>query len=165
MLKTEIKSYSDAVRSAHGTQDPDMKVVKKAVQQVVQADDRSKNIIVFGLKEEKNEDINAVIDEVLESVGQKPRHEAVRIGLKRESAGGQPRPVKVSVASSAHAMEILWSAKRLKNVEHFKNVFISPDRTSEERKNRREVVALLKKKLQDEPGKRYFIRNGTVVSE
>ena len=165
-VKTEIESYSEAVKSAQGSQTPSVKAVQRAVQKVVQADDRSKNIIVFGLKEEDDEAIDSVIDEVLESVGQKPRHESVRIGKKQaETEPSKPRPVKVSLASHAHVTEILRSARLLKNVERFKNVFISPDRTSEERKCRREAVTLLRKKLSEEPGKKHFIRNNKVVSE
>ena len=118
---------------------------------------------MFGLKEESDEDISTVIGEVLVSVGQKPCHESVRTGLKRDSAGDKPRSVKVSFASSA--TEVLRSAKQLENVEKFKNVIICPDRTSEENKSRREAVALLKKKFFEGPGKRYFIRNNQVVTE
>ena len=47
-------------------------------------------------------------------MGQKPRHESVRIGFKQDFAGYRHPPVKVSVTSSAHAAEVLQSAKRLK---------------------------------------------------
>ena len=169
VVKSEIRSYSEAVKSAKGpkTASVSVKEVQKVVQNVVEADDRSKNIIVFGLKESDDEDINVIIDEVLENVGCKPRHESVRIGFKKqtEADSNKRRPVKVSVASSAHAIAILRSAKRLKSVERFKNVFISPDRTTEERKSRREAVALLRKKTLDNPDKRFFIRNNKVLSD
>ena len=50
-----------------------VKEVQNVVQNVFEADDRCKNIIVFGLKESDDEDINIIIDEVLENVGYKPR--------------------------------------------------------------------------------------------
>ena len=169
VVKSEIRSYSEAVESAKGpkTASVSVKEVQKVVQNVVEAEDRSKNIIVFGLKEADDEDINVIIDEVLENVGCKPRHESVRIGFKKQTEpdSNKHRPVKVSVASSAHVMAILRSAKRLKSVERFKNVFISPDRTTEERKSRREAVALLRKKTLDNPDKRFFIRNNKVLSD
>ena len=167
--KSEIRSYSEAVTSANVPKAASVSVkeVQKVVQNVVEADDRSKNIIVFGLKETDNEDINVIINEVLENIGCKPCHESVRIGFKKqtEADSNKHRPVKVSVASSAHAIAILRSAKRLKSVERFKNVFISPDRTTEERKSRREAVALLRVKTQENPGKHFFIRNNTVLSD
>ena len=169
VVKTEIRSYSEAVKSAKGPKTASVSVneVQKVVKNVVEADDRSKNIIVFGLKETDDEDINVIIDEVLENVGCKPRHESVRIGFKKqtEADSNKHRPVKVSLASSAHAIAILRSAKRLKSVERFKNVFISPDRTTEERKSRREAVALLRVKTQENPGKHFFIRNNKVLSD
>ena len=126
-MKSEIRSYSEAVKSANVPKAASVSVkeVQKVVQNVVEADDRSKNIIVFGLKETDDEDINVIIDEVLENVGCKPRHESVRIGFKKqtEADSNKHRPVKVSVASAAHAIAILRSAKRLKSVERFKNVF------------------------------------------
>ena len=169
VVKSEIRSYSEAVESAKGpkTASVSVKEVQKVVQNVVEAEDRSKNIIFFGLKEADDEDINVIIDEALEIVGCKPRHESVRIGFKKQTEpdSNKHRPVKVSVASSAHVMAILRSAKRLKSVERFKNVFISPDRTTEERKSRREAVALLRKKTLDNPDKRFFIRNNKVLSD
>ena len=83
-------------------------------------------------------------------MGQKPRHESVRIGVKQDSAGYRHPPVKVSVTSSAHAAEVL-------QVQF--NVFICPNRALEECQSRRKAVALLKEKLLEELDKRYFIRN------
>ena len=67
-VKSEIKSYSDAVNSAQKPHVPAIKTLKKVVEQVVQADDRSKNFVVFGLKEETDEDTGKLIDGVLECV-------------------------------------------------------------------------------------------------
>ena len=97
-------------------------------------------------------------------LGEKPRHESVRIGVRKESPSDQPRPVKVSVASSAHVFQILRAARKLKDSERYKKVFISPDRTPEERKIRREAVASLKKMSEEDPGKRHYIRAGKVVT-
>ena len=67
---------------------------------------------------------------------------------KNEVAGNRPkpRPVKVSHPSSAHVVEILREPKKLKDSEQYRNVFIAPDRTVEERRLRRELVESLKKK-------------------
>ena len=165
-VKSEIKSYSDAVSSVHKANVPVTKSLSQAVRQVVQAEDRSRNFVVFGLKEEPGVDTGKQIDEVLEFLGEKPRHESVRIGTKKESDSGRPvpRPVKVSVASSAHVFQILRAAKKLKDSEQFGNVFICPDRTVEERTTRREAVTSLKQKMKDEPGKRHIIRGGKVLT-
>ena len=161
-VKTEIVSYSQAVqKSVQKT--PEMVSVKKAVQQVIKEEDCSKNILIFGLIEEANEDTSKAVDGVLECIGTKPKHEAVRIGVKSQSPI-KPRPIKVSVRSSAHVLQILRVARNLKDSEKYKHVFISPDRSVEERRIRREVVANLKKRRQDEPDKNHFIRGGKVIS-
>ena len=71
VVKSEIRSYSEAVKSAKGpkTASVSVKEVQKVVQNVVEAEDRSKIIIVFGLEEADDEDMNIIIDEVLENVG------------------------------------------------------------------------------------------------
>ena len=162
-VKSEMKSYSDAVSSAPKPRGPDVKSVKCAVKEVVQAEDRSRNLIVFGMKEEASEDTGEKICEMLEYLGEKPRQESVRIGVLK-SDSNTPRPVKVSLATSAHVVQILRAAKKLKNSEKFGSVFICPDRSPEERKMRHEAVMDLKRRLNDEPNKRHFIRGLKVVT-
>ena len=166
-VQTEMKSYSKAVsgNSAPTTRThvPDVKTLKSAVKEVVQTEDRSRNLIVFGLKEEAHEDTGKKITEILDYLGEKPRQDSVRIGVQKSESGGQ-RPVKVSLASSAHVIQILRAAKRLKNSDKFSSVYICPDRTPEERRMRQEAVTDLKKRLEDEPDKRHFIRGLKVVT-
>ena len=61
-------------------------------------------------------------------------------------------------------VQILRAAKKLKNSEKFGSVFIRPDRSPEEPKMRHETVMDLKKRLNDEPNKRHFIRGLKVVT-
>ena len=56
------------------------------------------------------------------------------------------------------------SEKVKRNGHLDRKVFLSPDRSLEERKLRREAVAYLKKKLDAEPNSRHFIKDGKVVS-
>ncbi len=165
-VKLEMKSYSEVVNSTQTAPVPAVKAIKQAVEEVVQAEDRSKNLMMFGLQEEPNEDTCAAVSGVLEFLGEKPRHESVRIGVKEESGTdkSRPRPVKISLSSSAHVIRILRAARNLKNCEQYKMVFICPDRTLQEQKARRDLVASLKKKLKDEPEKRHFIRSNKIVT-
>ena len=82
----------------------------------------------------------------------------------QESANRKPRPVKVTVASSAIVKEVLSRAKHLKNCSSFKDVYLSPDRSVEQRAEHRKLVSKLKQRLVDQPGKRHFIRGNSVVS-
>ena len=84
-VKTEMKSYSEAVSSnsaptmrAHV---PDVKTLKNVVKEVVQTEDRSRNLIVFGVEEEAHEDTGNKISEILDYIEEKPRQDSVRIGL------------------------------------------------------------------------------------
>ena len=77
----------------------------------------------------------------------------------------KPRPVKVSLPSSTHFVQILREAKKFKDSEQYRNVFIAPDRTVEERRLRRELVeSLQRKKRQDEPNRQHFIKANEIVS-
>ena len=78
-VQSEMKSYSAALTENQKSTPPAIKTLMKAIKQVVQEEDRSKNILVFGLPEGVGEDTNAAIDKVFECVGEKPRHESVRI--------------------------------------------------------------------------------------
>ena len=59
--------------------------------------------------------------------------------------------------------QILRKAKRLKDIEGLKTVYLSPNRTLEERISRQKLVTELKKKRSDDPSGSYFIRKGEIV--
>ena len=168
-VQTEMKSYSDAltaksVELKSTVSKPEMKSIKRAVEEVVQAEDRNKNVIVFGMKEDDGEMIGGKVDKLFEHLGTKPRHECVRIGVKKKDAAVKPRPIKVSMASSAHVLQILRAARSLRHSESFKNVFVCPDRTVDERKARKEAVTALQKRIADDPDNKHYIRGGKVVT-
>ncbi len=77
------------------------------------------------------------------------------------------RPIRLRLKSSAMAYQLLKKAKMLKDIDGFKSVYISPDRTFEERASRRELVTQLKEKrlTVTDSKQRYFIRKGKIVSE
>ena len=54
-------------------------------------------------------------------------------------------------------------AKRLKDIDCYRTVYISPDRTPEERISRQKLVCQLKEKRQLDPDQRYYIRRGEIV--
>ena len=118
-VQSEMKSYSAAVTANQKT--PAIKTLTKAIKQAVQEEDRSKNILVFGLPEGANEDTNSVVDKVFECVGEKPRHESVRIGLKTssEAVGERHRPIKVRLSDASHVIQILRVARKLKETDSF----------------------------------------------
>ena len=107
-------------------------------------EDRSRNFFVFGLEEENHENTGKIVDAVLESIGEKPRHESVRIGVQQPTSGSdqsRPRPIKVSVSTAAHVFQVLKAARMLKSIEQYTEVFIHLDRSLKERELRRKGVA------------------------
>ena len=146
-VKSEFKLNSKAVGpSQKPATAPAIKSIKKAVEEVVKAVDRSKNLIVFGLPEVAEESTVKRIEEMFDFLGEKPKQESVRIGLKSDKGTDLPRLVQVSLASATHTQQILRSARRLRGSEQHKAAFICPDRTVEERKQRQETVSLLREK-------------------
>ena len=130
--------------------------LKTVVKDVVAEEDRSRNLVIFGLPEDPAEQISDTVSEVLKELGENPNLEAVRIGLKAKKE--TPRPVKVSVSNSTTVMQIFSRARNLCEYQRFKQVFISPDRTIEQRAAHRKLFEQLKKKKDDEPNKRHYIK-------
>ena len=61
------------------------------------------------------------------------------------------------------AFKILEKAKRLKYSKLYSRVFVAPDRTPEEQRERAKLVEKLKLKIKTEPSIRWGIRKGEIV--
>jgi hypothetical protein len=163
-VKTEIQSYSEAIKasqpqiisSAAISEDS----VKSLVKQVVAEEDRSRNLMMFCLAESNDEQLCDEVNKVFEQLGEKPKIEVCRLGKKSSST----RPVKVTLSSSTFVQQILSKARNLRQSEDFKHIFLSPDRSVEERALHKQLVMDLKKKKEEEPGKRHFIKGGQLCS-
>ena len=118
-VESGIQSYSAAVQqnSAIGTV-CNSNILKKVMKSVAAEEDRSKNLIVFGLKEEEEEQLPALITAVLEEIREKPHFEATRSGSTAF------RRVKITVPSSTAVHQILMKTGRLRLVEMHKDVWI-----------------------------------------
>ena len=88
LKKKQFKSYSEAaavnviVCQADSLADP--ATLKKMVKSVVQEEDRSRNVVIFGLPEQKNENVEARVQEVFQEIGLKPTLQAARVGKIRK---------------------------------------------------------------------------------
>ena len=154
-----IRSYSEIVSQTIENAAPVLseEKLKKVFHEAVIDDDRSKNVIVFGLAEEASEDLNGKIAALFESIEEKPSFEAVRVGSEESS-----RPVKVLLRSSDTVHQILVKAKKLRSTEDYCKVFISPDRSPEERMKHRRLVAEMKRRASEDPDRRYYIFSGDI---
>ncbi|KAL5259378.1 hypothetical protein ACHWQZ_G009732 [Mnemiopsis leidyi] len=161
-MKTELKSYSSAVQMSRPIKEQafSTEVLKKVVRNVIEEEDRSRNVVIFGLTEEDNEDMNQKVAEVYESIVQKPRADACRVGIKKSK--DLVHPVKVKLSSSLIVDEILTKVKNLRNITRFSSVFMCPDCSLEQRKIQKELVKDLQDKAKAEPDKHFYIRAGEI---
>jgi hypothetical protein len=164
-VKTEIKSYSEAVNRINQSPVTSSAIiseqsVKRFVKQVVAEEDRSRNLMIFSLPESGGQELYGEVNKLFEQLGEKPKIEACRLGKKGSSA----RPVRVTLSSSTIVQQILGKARDLRESEDYKEVFLSADRSVEERTLHKQLVQQLRTKREEEPGRKHYIRGGQVCS-
>ena len=97
-VKEGIKSYSSALGSCMSAQSaPPQKMLQEVVNDVIQVEERNRNLVVFGLEEEVGENLEGKVGEVFQELGEKPHLvEVIRLG---SATSGKTRPVKVTTSS------------------------------------------------------------------
>ena len=88
--------------------------------------------------------------------------QARRIGKKTDMKYN--RAVKVTLPCPSTVKLLLGKAKDLRLSETTTSIYLCPDRSPEERKEWRELVVEVKRRITTEPEKRHFIQNGQVNS-
>ena len=157
----EIKSFSSVLKKGCDTALAPQRV-RQAI--VVATEDRASNVIVHGLCDdptENNLDLEHDIKGVFNYMGTCITGicSMKRLGKYKE---GSDRPVKLRLCGREFRDQVLSSKKALKNSDRHKNVYISPDRSPEEREERRKLVVALKERKGAEPEKTFGIRGGKV---
>ena len=84
---------------------------------------------------------------------------AYRLGKKETS---KTQPIKVEFDSSSEVDMILKHAHKLKSNSELKTVYISPDRTKEQRLAHSKLVKKMKEMINQDNSKHYFIRDNKV---
>ena len=159
-ISDQFKSYSDTVQEnvvVCRSEGIAPKTLRSVVKSVVREEDRTRNVIMFGLEETANEDLAACVKDVFVEMDMKPDVQVSRIGKV-----GSKRPVKVIFSSSGTALQALRQAKQLKNSKKFSKIFIRPDRSVEERIQNKKLVDELYRRRTEQPTKRHFILGGTI---
>ena len=118
-VQTEIRSYGDVLK-APSAPAITTATFRKVVKDVIEDEDRSKNLLVFGLSEEVGEQLDVKLSSVFMDLGEKPRVEAVRFGRHAATGNSKCRPVKVTLGSSTAVQQILSKARALKQTENWK---------------------------------------------
>ena len=70
--------------------------------------------------------------------------------------------MKVIATNSLVIDHILSNSRNLRHSDKFKAVFLSPDRSVELRKVRKDLVQDMKKRALAEPNKEFFIKDGQI---
>ena len=159
-VKQEMRTYSSVVEASVIKSEVSASSIQKVMKTVADEESRAMNVMVFGLKEDPVEDINKAVGDVFSEIKEKPKFVALRVGKTKE---GVARPVKVTLRSKHIAEQLLKKAAALRKVEHFKNVYICPDRTLEQRLEQRKLVEERKNRSLAEPSKSFIIKGGKIV--
>ena len=129
----------------------------------VRGDGRDKNVMLFGVAEQHDEDTKAVVEDIFSGVGEKQHFvDCVRVGKK--GSGGKSRPIKVRMRNANSATQAIVSGRKLRGKSETEGVYIAPDRTPEQRAERRRLVAIMRERRKSDPSHFHCIRRGTVLS-
>ena len=162
-VKQEIRSFSEVLKSAPSKSALCEEKLKTVVRSAISDDDRGRNLIIHGLREESDEQLSEKVSCLFEKLGGiKPRLEVCRTGKK--STEKTMRPVKAVFSNTSTARVILARAKNLKKTDQYSAVYISPDRSPEERATHKQLILQLKKKRDSERDSYHFIRDGKICT-
>ena len=135
--------------------------LQAAIRKVSNEEDRSRNLIVYGLEEAADEKIEEAVISVIQHTEGKPKLVSCRrLGYRK---GEKERPVKVTFQTGEMARCVLAKSANLRQVEGYSRVYLSPDRTVEQRKERKRLMGVLSEKRLSCPEKKFGIRRGAVV--
>lgn len=164
VVKEEIQSYSAVLETAAtAVKESCMSALAPSKIRTAIAsasEDRSTNLIIYGLSEPNDSTDCDRIKGVFQELGEAPVVSKVeRLGR----SGVQVRPVRVVLRNREAARTVLRKSAQLKDSEFYQTVYIAPDRTIEERTERRALVARLRERRELEPEKVWRIRRDSVV--
>ena len=124
---------------------------------------RDQNVMLFGVAEQQEEVTDAVVGDVFSQMGEKLHFvECVRVG--RNESVGKPRPIKVKMRNANAAAQTIANGKKLHGNPETQGIYVGPDRTPEQREERKHLVAIMKERRKSDPSHFHFISRGTVLS-
>ena len=113
------------------------------------------------MEEAADENTEDAILSVIQHTEEKPKLVSCRrLGDRK---GEKNRPVKVTFQTAEMARCVLAKSAKLKEVEGYSRVYLSPDRTVEQRQERKRLLDVLKEKRVSCPEKKFGIRRGAVT--
>ena len=158
----EIKTFSSVLKKQCDT----VLTPKRISTAITSAtEDRTNNLIVHGLfddPDENSKDLENRVKQMFDYMGECMGgvYSITRLGKFKE---GSDRPLKLHLCGREFRDRILSHKSSLRKCEDHKDIYLSPDRSPEEREARRKVVNELKEKKKAEPGRNFVIRGGKVM--
>ena len=163
-VQSELKTWSSVVKNSCSKALAPKKM-KAALKRASEEEDRSQNLVIYGLPEKSEEILEKRVLEVLENIDEKPRIvSCCRMGRTVSNGGPAIKPIKFTLSGSDHVRRVLSKARKLREVEGYESVYISPDRSAEQRAAFRKLVLEVKQKRELEPQRVHVIRNNKIVS-
>ena len=173
-VKTEMKLFTDVVKNNTVASEISPAKIKMAVKSAITEDDRSKNFIIFGAPEElecEEQEMSelSLVGDILGFMKFKERPNITnieRVGVKKSDS--TRRPIKVTMRDPEIVREMLSRAKVLKSVDvegynfKYNKLYLSPDRSQDERISRQKLVQEMKERIKKDSSKKYYIRNNKV---
>ena len=141
------------------------KKLTQAVKTAFEDSDRIGNVMLFNLAEDHGTCDTEKVYGVMKAAGVETIcaiSEIERIGTVTPE---KCRPLRVRLDSSIATSELLTKSKILRRNQYLFNVFVTPDRSKEERQQRSKLVKEMREKRQTFPDKRFYIRNMKICSE
>ena len=160
-VQEELKSYATVVKKSCTASLAPAKL-QAAMKKVSNEEDRSRNLIIYGLEEtDDDENTEEAVLSVIQHTEEKPKLVSCRrLGETKMEKG---RPIKVTFVTGEMARCVLAKSAMLRNVEGYSRVYLSPDRTVEQRQERKKLLGVLKEKRANCPEKKFGIRRGVVT--
>ena len=162
-VQRDLKNYS-AVLAQNCAVSMAPRKIQHAVRKATsspEVEDRSCNLMIFGLPEESGKKkVEDSVKGVMDSLNERPViSKCSRVGA---AADGKVRPVVVSLHSRETLISLLRKARELKTTTAYSKVFLEPDRTLEQRVERKRTLKTLSELRKSHPEGRYVIRGGVI---
>ena len=159
-VKEELKSYATVVQKSCSASLAPAKL-QAAIKKVSSEEERSCNLIVYGLEETADEKTEDAVLAVIQHTDEKPK----LVGCRRlgERGGEKTRPIRVTFHTREMVRSVLAKSAKLKEVEGYSRVYLSPDRTLEQRQEMKKLLGVLSERREKFPEKKFGIRRGVVA--
>ena len=164
-VQKDLKSWSAVVsrNCAAAVSAPRLQAALQKSTKQEEDEPRKLNLMVFGLPEDASEtDPAAEVTLLLEELGEKPPVSAcTRLGAKTEGST-RPRPIMATLSSRDSLLSILRKARDLRNSPNYNKVYLAPDRSPEERVERKRTLETVKRLRTENPDRQYTLRGGVI---